>query len=243
MSVNANSPQELLFDERIVNIFLQSQVDNSISTYLLIGINEQLILWLVKLDNDNLSEDFLNLLKYILPFGIKVYGILHFGLVDKSSFSQRTYSSYFLLKNSFPDYQVTEGSYYSIIIDSSLISSDNIHNIQQIECDGQEFKEKNKDLNAIRKFNKIKFINSESFLNENYLLISSLVNPLVVINKYNFLMNELYSNNIGLYFPDLNILVDNCNVEENSEEYQEFLSQNKQKVEEIKKNVIYKLKI
>ena len=118
----------------------QSQGENK--DYLLISIDKANIYWMIKIPNNILSNDFLTLLNYILPFNINI------------------------------------------------------------------------------KY--IKFDNLTETINEQFIIISTNICPLLITNRSNFLINESFSNSLGVYYSDFNILIESLEylTEEERSSYQ-----------------------
>jgi hypothetical protein len=70
----------------------------------------------------------------------------------------------------------------------------------------------------------IKFKNLSELFQKEYFVMTSNICPLIVANRSSFLINELYSNPLGVYFSDFNLLLNNINdlTEEDSKGYQEI---------------------
>lgn len=208
MNLNDNK-HSILFHENIFDIF--TNLNNEDKNYLLLSLDQENVYWVLKLEEESLSENFLNLIKFILPYGVKIIGILYLGNIEINVFNMRAFSSYFLIKNKTG---LVCDKYYSIIINIKNF----INAVQQNEISnsfdsiiGSLYNYTKDNLEPSYDINIFKFYSFVDYINNNYILISSIVNPSLVINKNNFSINSLYSNNFGIYFQDMNIIIKDLN--------------------------------
>lgn len=174
------------------------QNSNENREYLLISIDKINVYWMIKILNNLLSNDFISLLKFILPLNVFINGFFFSGSLKQKEIDNKViiYSDNLKhLKSHFD----TKFYVYSNIkeITSNIVQID----AKYIQIDKNKIK-------LLNQFNTISLDNLSKIIDDNYLILTSYICPLLITNKSNFLINELYSNSIGIYYSDLNILID-----------------------------------
>ena len=228
----------IFFDSKILNnIFLNKVIDYKEFTFLLLSVNDKDVFWIIKIEDDFISDDYLNLLKFIIPFGVKIIGLFYFGKKQElNTFINLAFTSYYQIKKLY------ESNYHSILTDffySIIIEDIKNLNLNEILCDGNILKIKDNNLlEKSENLNKIKFVNFEDEFNKNFIIIKTFVNPVVIINSNNFIMNELFNSNYGIYYPEMNILIENLSDIENlsnkeNKEYVNIIEENRIKINKL----------
>lgn len=213
-----NKKEEIYFHESIRSVLINNKKANSPeNTYLLLSIDSRNIYWLVKLDNETLSDEFLQLLKFILPLGVKIIGLLHLGLIEDNLFDTKTFSSYNLLKNvgNKIGREFIVDYYYSFIANIKTNSFSEDEGDWSFDFKGKVYKWIS-NVNKLVYEKEIKssdsnilFKDLKDIVDSKFLIVDVFVNPLVIVNSQNFLMNEVYANKLGINFPELNIMIPN----------------------------------
>jgi hypothetical protein len=208
-------------------------------TYLLLSVDEVNIYWTIKLDYESLTYEFLNLLKFIIPSGVIILGVLFLIKNEKNeielNFNEKIKNYYLMLNNYFdscknilPSYKLKD-LFYSFVINKKQLEERETEILGNIRCGGKIYKFY-EDLNRLdlhEHIRSVKFENLESKFKSDFILVKTFVNPLVVLSKNNFLLNGLYSNQMGILFQDLGISVINAS-ELCENENDENLSENQQ---------------
>jgi len=173
--------------------------------FLLLSVDDEWIYWLINLEIENISDEFFNNLKFIVPYGVKIIGILKLGKINDKEFNNMTveiHSKIMQIQMEF-DLEILANNFYSIEILNPEENSD------IISCIGLIYNRREEDnkLCLNDNFNKIKFINLEKKFKTEFLIINSFINPLIIIKNDSFEINELYSSIRGLNFRELNITI------------------------------------
>ena len=174
---------------------------NENKEYLLVSIDKENVYWMIKIPGNILSNDFITLLNYILPFNVNINGFLFLGSIRPQEIESKVVSYHERLKILKEHF---DQKFYVISMKGKEIGDDN-----QIEVNGIYCRVIDKSrLKVLNKIQTIKFHNIMDIFQENYLILSSNICPLLITNKSNFLINELFSNSLGVYYSDFNILIE-----------------------------------
>lgn len=249
---SANSENTVIYDE-ISEEFSQEKQN----VYLLLSADEVNIYWTIKLDYQSLTQEFLNLLKFIIPSGVIILGVLFLNIQSERSetsnfdYNEKVKNYYFMLKNYFessncnlPCYKI-KNLFYSFVLNKKFFERNEIETESltsgdySVRCGGKIYKfyEDLDRLDLHEHIRSVKFENLESKFKSDFLLVKTFVNPLVILSKNNCQLNELYSNQMGISFKDLNINILNVTElielqnDENNEQTLSVIEANKKKLE------------
>ena len=223
LMIDKNEKQTAIFHHSLKET-LSFQNSNENREYLLISIDKINVYWMIKIIDNLLSNDFISLLKFILPLNVFINGFYFSGSLTQKEIDNKTLIYSDNLKH-LKAYFDTKFYVYSNIKEIT-------NNI--VEIDGNYIQiEKNK-IKIINKSNTIILDNLSKIFEDNYIILASNICPLIITNKSNFLISELYSNSIGIYYSDFNILIEN--VENLTEEEKKALQLSYQK----KSETVYK---
>jgi hypothetical protein len=237
----------VFFHSHIAQIFkTQWDKESNPALFLLLSVDDECIYWLIKLESENISDGFLNNLKFIIPYGVKIIGILKLGKIKDKEFNNMTieiHSKIMKIEIEF-DLEILTHNFYSI----EILKPEENSNI--ISCIGLIYNKREEDdkLFLEDNFNKIKFLNLEKKFKSEFFIINSFINPLIIIKNDSFEINELYSSIIGINFRELNIMIPNLsdylqrnddNLERNKEK-SSFIQKSQSKLENF---LNYKVKL
>jgi len=216
--------ESVIFEQRIQNVLTNSDFSSDECLYVLLSLDENYVYWLLKVQSGIISEEFLNFLKFTLPYGVKIIGVLNLGKIDQEKFKSISEDFFSTARKLSHEYQIDIISrfFYSIIItkveeapDTSCIGY--IYGISESEND---------KIILVEFFNKVEFVNLDKLVKSEFFIVKSLINPLSIKYSDDIQINELYSSNIGLNFRELNITIPNLSIYYNvSEDSSENLSE------------------
>ena len=190
----------------------QSQGENK--DYLLISIDKANIYWMIKIPNNILSNDFLTLLNYILPFNVNINGFLFLGSMKPQDMENKVLIYYESIKSlKVPIYQ----KFYIFSLTNKDLGEES-----KVEVNGKYCQSEKNRLKMLINIKYIKFDNLTETINEQFIIISTNICPLLITNRSNFLINESFSNSLGVYYSDFNILIESLEylTEEERSSYQ-----------------------
>jgi hypothetical protein len=198
----------VFIDNKIADVLkTPSDKPSNESLFLLLSIDDESVYWIIKLQSENMSEEFLNL-KFILPYGVKIIGVLRLGKINDKEFSNITMEIYSKIKKIAVEFdlEILSPKFYSIMI--FKLEENSFGN----SCIGLIYipREEDEILCLDDNFNKIQYSNLEKKIKSQYFIINSFINPLIVMKKESYVMNELFSSNIGINYRDLNIMIPNA---------------------------------
>jgi hypothetical protein len=251
--MNKHESECILFHNTILNVIRENINAPKGNWYFLLSIDDEKICWMIRIECDenmdkninlniNPSNDYLNLLKFILPLGVKVKGILYLGSggMESNFFDQAVYSmirSVNSLQNDSGFDLIFENLYVIILQGELNISGDLIH--IQIGQGKLVKYEPNAD-NVTTLTNKVMKISFEDILKRiegDYTMFYLYANPIVIINRQNYLINEKYfCTDTGIYFQDLNIMIPDIAVDH--DEWMIIEKENDKKLERIRLNKV-----
>ena len=210
--------ESVIFEQKIANV-LRNNLDHTSEEclYLLLSIDDKCVYWSLKAQSGIISEEFLNFLKFTLPYGVKIIGLLNLGKIDDQKFKSISEDFYTKIRKLAEENQIdiTSRFFYSIVIDK-------VEDVLETSCIGSIYtiseSEKNKII-LVDFFNKIKYESLDKVVKSEFFIVNSLLNPLSINYLHDIKINGLYSSNIiGLNFRDLNITIPNLSLYYNASE-------------------------
>lgn len=159
------------------------------------------VYWILKIPSNNLNKEFIALLKFILPMNLYINGFFVNSTFQESDMSSKAFQYFQLLRSYF--------------------LSDDVHFLfnNQGQIEGRFLKViGNKPV--LQSKHQIKFVPLNEEFQNKFIILTSMIEPILLINNSRCLINECYANRQVLFYPDFNLLIEGQEnyIEEEKEE-------------------------
>jgi hypothetical protein len=207
----------LLFHYKIFDILKTFSNSNDDIIFILLSLDNESIVWLITVEDLDsqfqLTQDFKKLLKFLIPRGVKIIGVLILSSFNNENDPTKNLDDKIsciygeLSKDNL--HLLDRDKFYSFVINRMNLKSRQSDVLNMVKCTGKiyKFSKLQNDLMFFEYVNNIKFQDNFSQIKEKYICIKTFVNPLVVINKQYFLFNESFSKYVGIHIPEFFVTV------------------------------------